>query len=45
MGDDYFIVAKTFGKQYKVCLGKNFYTPRKPLDYAYSDATISIKEE
>lgn len=31
MGDDYFIVVKTFGKQYKVCLGKNFYTPQKAL--------------
>lgn len=44
MGDD-FIVIKTFGQQYTVCLGKSLDTPRKPLDYAYSEATISIKEK
>lgn len=42
IADDHIIVHCS-GKSHRIDAGTNFCTPRKPLDYAYSEAIISLK--
>ena len=44
MGEN-FIEVQFFGGIHKILTGQSKYTPRKGLDYAYSEATISISDE
>lgn len=43
IGDDFLTVTFS-GKQHKLTTGSRIQTPRKGLSYAYSEATIYLKE-